>query len=51
MPTPSYEQQRQIDIAHLNGEHFSDPHPHCWQCEEDERPEAPDPTRPVTGAG
>jgi hypothetical protein len=35
--------QEEIDIDHLNGEHFADPHPLCWQCEEDGRPESPDP--------
>jgi hypothetical protein len=35
--------QEQIDIDHLDGLHFDDPHPLCWQCEEDERPESPDP--------
>jgi len=35
--------QDEIDIEHLSGLHFSNPHPLCWQCEEDERPESPDP--------
>jgi len=38
-----YEDQDQIEEDHLAGLHFDDPHPACFMCEEDERPEAPDP--------
>jgi hypothetical protein len=32
-----------VEHEHLCGLHFGDPHPLCWQCEEDGRPESPDP--------
>lgn len=41
--TELYEDQHQIDMEHLDGLHFDNPHPLCWQCEEDLRPESPDP--------
>jgi hypothetical protein len=40
---PTDEELDQIDQDHLDGLHFDDPEPACWQCEiDDERPEAPD---------
>jgi len=35
----------EIEEEHLDGLHFGNPHPHCYDCEMDpEAPEAPDPT-------
>jgi hypothetical protein len=41
--TELYDNQDEIDQEHLEGLHFDNPHPLCWQCEEDKRPESPDP--------
>jgi len=38
-----YAEQEEIETEHLDGLHFDNPHPLCFMCEEDERPESPDP--------
>jgi hypothetical protein len=41
---PTYDEQDEIERAHMAGDHYGAPEGDCWLCElDDDRPEAPDP--------